>query len=823
MLYGAGVRTSTLALIAFLFTASLPVQAALWPSAVWRVERDLHGPDVELRRRAAQSLRDLPPTSGARLASAALDDADVDVRLAALDACLSLGVAGLGDRLVPWLTDGERRLRLAAAEAISDSPSLRAVPALGRALGDADPAVRGAAATALGKSGAAEAALALLGHLDDAAPEVRKDVALALGDLGDARAVVPLIGKIQDARPIVREAVAQALALLADPRAASALVLALHDTDDSVRIAALGALSKIADSSAVPSVSALLQSGSDAVYSAALETLSQIHDPGATKALIDELVTDRPGNSRAEAVNALSRSGSFSVPALVACLNLDSNPDRLAGCASALGQSRAPEGALAISAALGRGALPALPALLALSDLHGAASLPVVLEYLSDPDLQVRRAARLAAKALLDPRHPDGRAIEPIEHALSVPHVDSSERYELLDLLGQTGSARAAVPLLPYASNGDDVIVRAHALSALGLLGEAGQVPTLLHALDDDSGSVRLSAALALGRLPLAGSTLPLLDRLAHSTERERPILELALAASVSQERDPIVVQRLEELLLRAQGGERDGLIELLGRAPAPAVSEWLAQLSAGPAALADRAKFAESLAGHSSERARLAAMLDDSSALVRANAVWSLGEVGILADRPRLENALRDSDGRVAGNAIEALARILARTHGQVAEFACPRVTDPRPVLRALSLRALRFTGERCAHGEELAALSRDRSDFVRQSAAALLRDVPRDKRDEIALSRARDRDPISAVATECEAFRQSSPEGVDPTVVVVLAPGDDLPRPAQPFALLRADGLVRLGISDRRGQLFELAAPHGALSLLETRADLE
>jgi len=168
------VRPSTFALIGLLLSASLPAQAVLWPSSVLRIERDLHSQDADVRRRAAHSLRDLPSGSGSRLASLALDDADLDVRLSALDACLSFGLPGLGDRLVPWLTDGERRLRLAAAEALSDSPSLRAVPSLGRALGDAEPAVRSAAALALGKSAAPEAALALLGHLDDSAAEVRR-------------------------------------------------------------------------------------------------------------------------------------------------------------------------------------------------------------------------------------------------------------------------------------------------------------------------------------------------------------------------------------------------------------------------------------------------------------------------------------------------------------------------------------------------------------------------------------------------------------------------------------------------------------------------
>ncbi|HEY0467981.1 MAG TPA: HEAT repeat domain-containing protein, partial [Polyangiaceae bacterium] len=381
------MRLSTFALIVLFLATAVPANAALWPSAVQRVERDLHSQDVDVRRRAAQSLRDLPKGSGARLASAALDDSDVGVRLTALDACLGFGLPALGERLIPWLSDGERRLRLAAAEALSESPSARAVPSLGRALGDGDAGVRSAAASALGKSAAPEAVLALLGHLDDGTPEVRRVVALALGDLGDPRAVVPLIGKIQDPRPPVREGVARALAQLADLRASPALVLALHDADESVRVAALAALARIADPSTVTSISALLPNGSDSVVAAALDALSQIHTLGATKALIEQLASDRPSSVQSGAIRALARSGPHALSPLRACLSAEADPDRLGGCALALGQSHDLASAAAIQEALRRGALRPLPALLALSQLRAAESLPTMLEYLADADV----------------------------------------------------------------------------------------------------------------------------------------------------------------------------------------------------------------------------------------------------------------------------------------------------------------------------------------------------------------------------------------------------------------------------------------------------
>jgi cellulose synthase operon protein C len=827
MLCWSGVRRLTFALIGsllgFSFSLSLPARAVLWPSTIERIERELQAPDAPERRRAAQSLRELPQSSGARLARAALDDADVEVRLTALDACLAFGVPHLGEHLVPWLSDGERRLRLAAAEALAESPALQAVPSLGRTLGDADAGVRSAAANALGKSGAPEAALSLLGHLDDSAPEVRRDVARALGELGDARAVVPLIGKIQDTRPIVREGVAEALAQLGDARAVSALVLSLHDADDSVRVAALEALSRIAEPSSVPSISGLLSSSTDRVRSAALSALSHIHTPAALKTLVEELATDDPGRPRAEVVRALGRVGAAALPVLQACLSAESDPDRLDGCALALGQTQDLAGAAALREALGRGALRPLAALQALADLRAPDSLPTVLEYLSDADTLVRRAAIAAAKALLDPRHPDGRAVEPIARALQDARNQRAEQSELLELLGQTGAPRAARTLLPFAASGDDVPLRARALSALGFLGEAGQVPTLLSALDDDGGSVRLAAGIALGRLSLVGRESELLARLQTSSDRNRSVLTLALGGLASHTRDPSVAVALEKMLGLAQGGERDALLELLGRVPTKEAVASMARLVASSQLPADLAKFAEALAAHPVERGRLVPLLSNPSGIVRANAAWSLGEVGAPVDVPGLERALADPDANVAGNALQALARIAARHQGHIAAQACPRLAEPRPILRALALRALRLTAERCEHGEELLALERDRADFVRQSAAVLLRDVTRGRRDAEALARARDHDPSGAVAAESVARSPAPPDGVEPTVIVVIPAGEDVPKPAQPFALLRADGLVRLGTSDRRGQVFEVAAPRGALSLVESATAFE
>ncbi|EYF00382.1 Hypothetical protein CAP_0910 [Chondromyces apiculatus DSM 436] len=47
------------------------------------------------------------------------------------------------------------------------------------------------------------------------------------------------------------------------------------------------------------------------------------------------------------------------------------------------------------------------------------------------------------------------------------------------------------------------------------------------------------------------------------------------------------------------------------------------------------------------------------------------------------------------------------------------------------------------------------------------------------------------------------------------VVPDGQQVPLARAPFALVRPDGLMRLGLADRRGELFEMAVPDGVLRL--------
>jgi hypothetical protein len=55
--------------------------------------------------------------------------------------------------------------------------------------------------------------------------------------------------------------------------------------------------------------------------------------------------------------------------------------------------------------------------------------------------------------------------------------------------------------------------------------------------------------------------------------------------------------------------------------------------------------------------------------------------------------------------------------------------------------------------------------------------------------------------------------------TLAYVVPAGADVPRPGAPYALLFADGLVRCGAADRRGAVFDPAAPEGQMRLVGLR----
>ena len=185
--------------------------AFVWPSAPAKIARALESGDVAERRQAAALLGEMPEPAAAPLLVKALGDQDY--RRAAARGQVGRSTAEHRPRstaCIPWLSDSDVRVRLAACELIRYVPTSQSGARPGAGAGRSRRLRCGLPRPRRwGRAARTEAVGPLLGHLDDPAPNVRAEVAQALARIGDPSAAVPLIGKVGDSAPEVRRAVAR--------------------------------------------------------------------------------------------------------------------------------------------------------------------------------------------------------------------------------------------------------------------------------------------------------------------------------------------------------------------------------------------------------------------------------------------------------------------------------------------------------------------------------------------------------------------------------------------------------------------------------------
>lgn len=839
-------RAISLGFLTGVVLAAATAEALVWPDVPDRVERGLASPDPATRRVAARDLASLGATRAAPLVTKAMGDADVEVRLAAAQSAIRLRLAATTEAVVPWLGEREPKLRAEACDVAHAMPNPRVVQPLARALGDSDPNVRGACADALGASRSAEAVAPLAGKLDDPTPNVRSQVARALARLGDPRAVVPLVGKVQDSVPEVRQAVVRALGDLGDGRATQALLLALRDNVPEVKIEALSALGRLRAPDAVDAIAPLALERNPAVRQGALIALGRIGTPRAVRALAKALGTQEDataGLERTPVRDALVSAGPAAVTELTPLLDRPISASVATSIAWVLGELRATSSAGAIVAALRKGTLPPAAALRGLAGAGTPEQVPVVLEFVADPGPQVREEARGAAMALLDPTHPDGRAVEPLAATLKSARTAPQERAALAMLLGRTGAPRAAAELIGLA-NAKDSPLRLAAIDALGALGAAaaaaatgatdpdrsGQSPVqsaaddaLVPLLSDTDAPVRLHAAIAVGAAGGVKARKLLLAKLGGREELDRFALFTALGGVLERYPDDAATKRAWRELEIAAGPERDALIEAGGRARVPSALKALGDVakSSDPD---DRRAVAEVLAAQTGAPAvaLLRTLLDDHDPSIRAEAAFALGSAGDAAQLPVLTTLLRGGDVEVATNASAALARIARKLPSKVptpvAETACATLGDGRPAVRANALATLAILQRRCGDGRaERKLLVDDPSELVRANAARVLLASDRSADDRIVLDRCVSSDRSAEVAQRCRPLPAAPSRGA-PSAVTVFVIGEGATPAARPHAsylLQYVDGVLRAGTADRRGALFDPLAPAGDVAL--------
>jgi HEAT repeat protein len=820
------IRTVASLVAVAALVAAAPARGLVWPDVQERVERDLTASDVATRRAAARDLATLSRGRGGPLAVAALQDPDDEVRLAAADAAIRLRATGATEVAIGWLNARDARVRRKACEIARALPSPLAVAPLARSLGDPDSEVRSAAAEALGRQSSAEAVPPLLGRLDDAAPLVRVRIVEALAQLGDARAVVPLVGKVQDSSPEVRAAVARTLGDLGDPRASPALVLALRDPSQDVRREAVVSIGRLRSTDAVDALAPLLTERVPALRVAAFDALGRIATPEALHVLVGALGTGEDASGALERTPvraALAAAGDAAVPLLhgVVCV---AAPSAAASSSAAwvLGALHARGEQACVVEAMRRGTLPTAAAMHALAGMGAVEAEPVVLEFIADPSSVVRSEALAAAFALLDPARPDGRAVEPLAAALRDPRLSATERQQVVALLGKTGAARAA-PLLVELASSRDVPLRIAAIDALGSLGPTGTSDkALLAALEARDARVRLHAAVALGEAGSGTARDGLLAMLESGDEVDRSAVLTALSGVLSRSASDAAIAKLSSALALAAGAERDAVLQaLLLPRMGTAVD---ALVAAGRSrTVEDRRAAAVLCAAHAGDARSVAlarGLLEDPDAATRAQAAWSLGSIGDVTDVERLEGLARGGDSDSAANAIAAMGRIVARVAAKrAAGIFCPLVGDRRPAARANALAALALAGTRCKGGAaERTALLEDASEDVRIAASLAVRQGTTDE-DRRALERCAKNDPSGRVADRCHTQAPGPAGQATRTLVYVVPQGADVPRAGAAYALSLPDGMLRLGVTDRRGAVFDPTVPEGEMRLSSGR----
>jgi len=821
-------------------TAANRASALTWPDVLERIEHDLASSDPAVRAVAAEKLDALGPQRATPLVLKALGDTDTGVRVAAAGTAARTHTAGATTIVIPWFAEHDARLRVAACDVVRALPDPRAVAPLARALSDADGAVRIGAIEALGVQGSPDAVPPLLGKLDDPSPAVRAELARALAHIGDRRAVVPLIGKVEDSVPEVREAVARALGDLGDPRAAAAIVLQLRDASPEVRVVALTALGKVHGSDTVDAISPLATDRNTTVRHAALATLGMLANGGSAEALhvlVTRLGLDEDASAELEASpvrEALVLAGDPAVAPLRALLHGGGAAAAVTSASWVLGALRASAASPDILAAVRRGTLPAAYALHALSTAGTPDDLAVVLEFVGSENPRVRVLALAAARALLDPVHPDGRAVEPLLALARTPRLPSSELVKVIELLGRTGAARAAAPLQGFVHS-RDVTIELAAIDALSALGPTSAPATdparaqatspagaatdtdeaLLARIRDPLPEVRLHAADALAASGGPHARDALLLMLHTGTELDRAAALTALGGVLVRNPSDGAWPELSGTLEVVVGGERDAVLLALARA-AP-VHPYVERMLASPDA-DDRRTVVTACAGRADATPLLRRALADVDPSVRAQAAWSLGSDGVepLGDLDRVAHDVAPESQDAAVDAAGAIARIAGRSRSSAATASlCALIRDPRVLVRANALVGLALGGARCGDGAAERELLTDPANSVRAGAARAVGTTPRGPADDAALVRCATTDHSAEVASLCQQPPAKLSGREHDTLAYVEGVVDADPRARVAYVVEFGDGLVRAGTADRRGAFFDPRAPDGLLRL--------
>ena len=217
--------------------------------------------DAEERRDALMKLTLMRRPEASRAAAASLNDPEPSVRVAAAHALTSTPSGDAANALIPLLEDKLEFVRREVAYALGEGGSRDAIAPLTNLLAtDKEMSVRAAAAVALGqiKDEDETAVMALAKAIDERAPN-----------------------KKAEEYEFVRRAAVESLGEIRSPAGVEVLVSVLTNEGNSLdtRRAAAMALGKVGSNSAVPALQAALHSDDPYLAEAAREALRRMHAP----------------------------------------------------------------------------------------------------------------------------------------------------------------------------------------------------------------------------------------------------------------------------------------------------------------------------------------------------------------------------------------------------------------------------------------------------------------------------------------------------------------------------------------------------------------
>ncbi|MBF0549792.1 MAG: HEAT repeat domain-containing protein [Deltaproteobacteria bacterium] len=523
-----------------------------------------------------------------------LADSSARVRSLVAEILLEIADEGIIENLIERLRDETPGIR-SQVMIILTKLCMTALNQLEAALNDADPDIRIFVANILGNAGLIEALPALKKALTDVEENVRYAAVEAMGKIGATEAIPLLLDILGD--EWARYPAVESLGLLGAGEAVPYL-REIFEADEWVRHVVIEALGNIGDSGQIDFLLQQLTSDNEMILQAAFTALAKIEQkqPSGVLVRVQEMGID------AEEIITSSL--------------MTHEPD------------------VKISAIWSLGLIG--------QERH----LSLLLEQLSEPDEDVREAARRALVSF------GSRQIDAI--LLPYPKQEPEVQKMLLDILGEIGDKRAISLVSEALQRGNDAM-REVAAKTLAVFKDRSVVDLLIPHLNDPHSNVRSACAYTLGTLRAVKATRYLMPLLEDTYQDVREAASEALGRIGTGE----VARHAAPLLKHPRMEVRQAAVQCLGLIMGRRVDNYLMDALGN----ADRGvrRFSANMLGKRKVTPALkpltVALLDEDWQ-VRKSAVSALGSLGEPSSVDPLIDSLRDENLWVRYSAAIALGR---------------------------------------------------------------------------------------------------------------------------------------------------------------------